>query len=314
MKTCLIIIYNNNFESNIEKVEKLYQNKFNKIYHLMPFYTGQRENVISVYGNSYQFQGYINYGLNTFLNDEYTHYCFVADDVILDPAIDENSFAEYLNLDEDSGFMPALDPLNYDVLMNWRWAYPSYYALIHSQNACEYEKFIPSIEQAKASFKKHNLPSQNITSGGFSFLQQYYEKNMTNFYDYTFKNVDQDEIKDFIATNTGGTYLYPLVTSYSDFFVVPHKKIKEFTHLCSIFESIRIFVEIAIPTAMVLTVDKIVTSKAINKLAAQFLDPLKGEAFANQYNYSIDTIIKAWNPIGFLIHPIKLSKWKFDDE
>lgn len=314
MKTCLIVIYNNNFESNIERVEKLHHDRFSKIFHLMPFYTGNKENVINVYGNSYQFQGYIKYGLSTFINDEYTHYCFVADDVALDPELNENNFTQYLNLDEDSGFINGLDPIDYDLLMNWRWAYPSYFALIGSQNACEYKNFIPSLDQAKVCFEKHNLKITNITLEDFMFLQCYFEKNQTNFYDYTFKKTDKNQIKERLSMIGGSHNLYPLVSSYSDFFVIPHKKIREFTHLCSIFESIRIFVEVAIPTAMVLTLDRIVTTTSIGKKIASFIDPVEADNFAKQYNYSVDTILKAWNKIGLLIHPIKLSKWKFDDE
>lgn len=314
MKTCLIVIYNNNYESNIEKVEKLHQGKFSKIYHLMPFYTGTKENVIKVYGNSYQFQGYINYGLNTFINDEYTHYCFVGDDVVLSPHLNENNFTQYLNLDDDSGFVPGLEPVNYDLLMTWRWAYPSYYALIHSQNACEYQRFIPSISQAQQCFEKHNLPSKNITSEGFSFLQDYFSKNPNNFYDYIFSSADKDIIKEHLSKNRGEQDLYPLVASYSDFFVIPHKKIREFTHLCSIFESIRIFAEVAIPTAMVLTLDRIVTAKSINKHAAIFTDPIKAEEFAIKSNYSIKALYSLWEDVGLLAHPIKLSKWNLDNE
>lgn len=314
MKTCLIVIYNNNFEPNIERVERLHKERFSKIFHLMPFYTGNKENVIKVYGNSYQFQGYINYGLETFINEEYTHYCFVADDVVLAPELNENNFDEYLELDSDSGFLPSLKAVDYELIMDWRWAYPTYFALIHSQNACEFEKFIPPIEQAQLLFEKHKLPSKNISARSFKLLQNYFDKSLTNFYDYTLKDVNKESILKVLQMNKPTDSLYPLASSYSDFFVIPHKKIREFTNLCSIFDSVRLFVEIAIPTAMVLTLDKIVTVQDINKGMATFKEPEALEDFCKKYNFSLTTLFKIWNDFGLLMHPIKLSKWKFDDE
>lgn len=314
MKTCLIVIYNNNYESNIEKVERLHKERFSKIFHLMPFYTGNKENVIKVYGSSYHFQGYVNYGLEAFINDDYTHYCFVADDMILNPELNENNFDEYLGLDADSGFLPSIKAIDYELILDWRWAYTSYFAMLYSQNACEFEKFIPSKEQAQMLFEKHNLDSKNISARSFKLIQNYYDKNLTNYHDYILKDINKDNILKVLKMNKPTDSLYPLAASYSDIFVIPHKKIREFTNLCSIFESVRVFVEVAIPTAMALSLDKIVTLNDINKGMATFTEPEVLDEFCQKYNYSLTTLYNIWNNFGISMHPIKLSKWKFDDE
>ena len=46
----MIVIYNHNYEDNIERIEKIYSGKFNDIFHLISYYTGNREKVIRVYG------------------------------------------------------------------------------------------------------------------------------------------------------------------------------------------------------------------------------------------------------------------------
>ena len=45
----LIIIYNHRFDQNIEKLNKIYGERFSKIYHLVPFYDGDLPNVIPVF-------------------------------------------------------------------------------------------------------------------------------------------------------------------------------------------------------------------------------------------------------------------------
>ena len=48
-EVCLLIIYNHRYDDNIEKLERIYKNRFSDIYHIVPFYNGTIENVIPVY-------------------------------------------------------------------------------------------------------------------------------------------------------------------------------------------------------------------------------------------------------------------------
>lgn len=59
-KLALMVIYNHRFDKNIELIEKLYSPSFSNIFHIIPFYDGNKENVIPVYESSYQFEGYIS--------------------------------------------------------------------------------------------------------------------------------------------------------------------------------------------------------------------------------------------------------------
>ena len=105
-KVALIIIYNHQYNDNIDILEKLYKDRFSNIYHLVPFYTGDKTNVIAVYECSYYFQGYISQGLKSYFKQEYTHYFFVADDLLLNPIINENNYSEHLKLDTSTCFLP----------------------------------------------------------------------------------------------------------------------------------------------------------------------------------------------------------------
>jgi len=82
-KVALIIIYNHQYNKNIDILERIYNGRFSNIYHLVPFYNGEKQNVIPVYDSSYYFQGYVAQGFKSYFKEEFTHYFFVADDLIL---------------------------------------------------------------------------------------------------------------------------------------------------------------------------------------------------------------------------------------
>ncbi len=59
MKTALVVLYNHHFEKNIDVIKKIYGDRFTELIQLMPYYYGNDESVVSVYGNSFQFYDYL---------------------------------------------------------------------------------------------------------------------------------------------------------------------------------------------------------------------------------------------------------------
>jgi len=106
MSVALIIIYNHQYNKNIEILEQIYKGRFSNIYHLVPFYNGEKPNVIAVYENSFYFHGYVAQGFKSYFRKDYAHYFFIADDLILNPIIDETNYTLYLNLNSNSCFLP----------------------------------------------------------------------------------------------------------------------------------------------------------------------------------------------------------------
>jgi hypothetical protein len=78
----LIIIYNHRYDKNIETVERIYKGRFSHIFHLMPFYDGDKPNVFPVYDNSYCFQAFVAQTFPSIFNKKFSHYFFVSDDMI----------------------------------------------------------------------------------------------------------------------------------------------------------------------------------------------------------------------------------------
>ncbi len=48
-KLALLVVYNHRYDKNIPVIDKIYQNRFSHVFHLVPFYDGEQENVIPVY-------------------------------------------------------------------------------------------------------------------------------------------------------------------------------------------------------------------------------------------------------------------------
>lgn len=74
LQIALIIVFNHRYDQNIKILETIYNGRFTNIYFLVPFYDGDKENVISVYGNSYYYSKLYSSGLQVFFKEEYSHY------------------------------------------------------------------------------------------------------------------------------------------------------------------------------------------------------------------------------------------------
>ncbi len=68
----------------------------------------EKQNIIPVYDDSWYFQGYVAQGFQHYYQEDAPHYIFIADDLMLNPLINENNYTEHFNLTENSGFINAL--------------------------------------------------------------------------------------------------------------------------------------------------------------------------------------------------------------
>lgn len=106
----LVIIYNHKFEKNVERLESIYNKSFSNIFHVMPFYMGDKKNIISIYDHSYYFQGYVAQAYQILkMKGDFEHFMFIADDMILHPDLNENTYASMLSLDENSSFISYIN-------------------------------------------------------------------------------------------------------------------------------------------------------------------------------------------------------------
>ena len=304
-KVALIVIYNHRYDKNIEAVEALYKDRFSHIYHLMPFYDGDRPNVIPVYENSIYFQGYVAQGFKSFFNEEYAHYFFVADDLVLNPVVHEANYQEYLNLSTDTSFLPGFVHLH--KAGTWKRVSEAY-SYNTKKKKVEIQTEIPSYEEALEIFSRYSIELHPVSFDQIHRKKKFFFKNEfrghIDYWKWRFRR-----LKHKLKGKKPFHLSYPLVGSYADIFVISASSIKKFCHYCGVFAATDLFVELAIPTALVLCEERIITEEELN-LQGQPLWTEEDFKILSKYDYQLKRLISDFPQTHLYLHPIKLSKWK----
>jgi hypothetical protein len=307
MKVALIIIYNHQYNKNIDIIERIYKDKFSDIYHLVPFYNGEKENVIPVYECSYYFQGYVSQGLHRFFKEKYSHYFFAADDMVLNPIINENNYRDIFNLGANTSFIPGFITLH-ERKNYWTRVSEAFHWNIEVKGV-EVRNMLPNYEEALDKFSKFGLIIKPL---GFSqiwkipdaWLSFLFNRNAPKRFRFFCRYLKRKK-KPYNLS-------YPLVGSYSDIFIISANSIKEFCHYCGIFATTKLFVEVALPTSVVLSSDKIMTEKDLN-LQGKALWTTEDYKELEKYENSLTKLMDNFPPNYIYLHPIKLSKWKTEE-
>lgn len=301
-KLALIIIYNHQYNENIDLLERIYKDRFTNLFHLVPFYDGDKTNVIPVYENSFYFQGYISQGLKIFFNEQFEHYFFVADDLVLNPIINELNYLNILKLTNNSCFLPGFRTLH-----EFDYWWPRVGEAFHwnmDVAGVEVRNQLPDSTVARDLFNKFGLEIKPL-----KFDQIYKSKEFPKvvkfwhlfFYLSFHKNRFKNRKKKYDLS-------YPLVGSYSDIFVINSATIKQFSHYCGIFAATKLFVELAIPTALVLSAQEIITENDLEYKGKELVTKHELKEL-DKFNYSLDLLLEKF-PLNYLyLHPVKLSKW-----
>jgi hypothetical protein len=308
-RVCLVIIYNHHFPQNIERIEALYQGRFSNISHIIPFYNGQVENVITVYENSYQFQGFIAQAMDRLEVGDFDHYFFVADDMVLNPRITENSYESDLGLSGDSCFFTDLRSLQNESKY-WERVGEAVDFRVKTSSA-DLTAHLPTVEVATDRFKLAGLNFDALDRRAlvlkFPVSLLAHRKGLSKLARYFF---DQSRRRPSKPKSEKAEYRlsYPLVGGYSDIFVVSREALADFAHYCGAFAAGRLFVELAIPTALVLTGKKIVTEKDI-ELAGRALWTSGDLKELDQYDRNLQKLLEEFPKNLLYLHPVKLSEW-----
>lgn len=300
-EVCLFIIYNHRYDANIEKLEKIYGNRFSNIYHIMPFYNGDRKNVIPVYECSFRFQGYVTQALQL-IQESYEQYFFIADDLILNPAINESNYKEWFHLNGRNAFITFTKPLRemggwainrrfMDPLPKFEW----YSGTLWDKEIMPAEKAY-AIAGQKGYDKEQFLVDIPMVWGARQKLKQY-PRLIILFFKILLLGKQQCP--------------YPVWGGYSDIFIIPGEKIKEISHMLGVFAAMGLFVEMAIPTALQLLCENVTEAKDLSSTYGKSLWSLTDkQTIGSQYNYQYKTLEEKWDKSCLYIHPVKLSKWE----
>ncbi len=305
-KVALIIIYNHQFNKNIDVLERIYKDRFSNIYHLMPFYNGVKQNVIPVYECSYYFQGYISQGFKSFYKKDYTHYFFIADDLILNPEINENNYSEHLKLGINSCFIPGFISLH--DLVEWWPRVGEAYRWSIDFSGIEAKNQLPDYEKALQKFQQFGLKISPLRFNQIwktpSSIKEFLKLILDDkiyFFRYLMDKFSNKRYK----------LSYPIIGSYSDICIISSDTIKQFCHYCGVFAATRLFVEVGLPTSLVLSANDIRTEKDL-KYKGKALWTKKDYQELDIYDNSLKHLFSEFPENYLYLHPIKLSKWHIE--
>jgi hypothetical protein len=297
-KVCLVVIFNHNFEKNLPILDSLYQGRFSHVRYLMPYYTGHRSDVLSVYDSSYVFQSYIVQAESRLSGEGFTHYVFTGDDVLLNPALNENNIVTEFKA-TDRAYIREFKPI-WDMPNMWWHTLPALRAFKRDRYI-EFQAHLPSKQEFDDAFKRFGLTPRTLRRRELLMrMLKIRDRPGVTFENWMY----------WMVHAGGKTVQYPLVYSYSDFFILPASQMRRFCHLCGIFTSINLFVEIAIPTALLLLSDCITLERDINWRGIEVLDSNERDRLFASYDFSISKVTAAMPANQSYLHPIKLSQLK----
>jgi hypothetical protein len=285
MRASLVIIYNHQYNKNIDRLESLYGSRFSSIFHIVPFYNGDKDNVFPVYENSYYFSGYVAQAWRFLKQIESDHFIFLSDDLILNPIINQINYREHFFIDNETSFIPRVVELHRRGVFWWRCKEAVEWT--PHVKGTEVQGMLPTPEEAMVHYERHGLKPGPIPA---------YLANQL-------LTPNQELGKQLVQLS------YPLIGSYSDIFAVPHSIMEEFAHYCGVFAVTRLFVELAIPSALAMASPKLISENRI-KLKGRALWSKHDMEILAPYNNSLSKLLEEFPERHLYLHPIKLSQWK----
>lgn len=300
-KIALLVLYNHRYDKNIPIIENLYKDKFSNLFHLIPFYDGDKENVIPVYESSYQYQSYIAQAYQRIKHLGFTHYFVVADDMILNPAITENSLFEFTGIPQNSCFITNMREICDSPSSYWRYMYEAY-DYNPNRKGVEITDIVPSKQEAfqklrERGFFPRDLSLKDSIRACVSFLKK---KQMRMLPKALSHIISSRKLQ------------YPLIAGWCDILLLTDDVMPRFCTYCGAFAATELFVEIAVATALAICDKPICVGNDLSLDYVRLIYQLpqkEQDDFFKKYSWQLDKLLSEYPENTFFIHPIKLSKW-----
>lgn len=318
---CLVVVFNHRFERNLGTLDRIYKDRFSNVKYLMPFYEGDRSDVIPVYESSYQFQGFFAQAYDRFYDGRYSHYIFVADDMLLNPHLDERNIVAELGLDAETAYIEDLVPVTAQQSL-WRHTGNAFDAFSYAYSGTSHNGELPETEEALGRYAALGIsydPSFSLRTA----RQWVSARDLDRLLHHP---PYRSQVWHFLRRRR---IPYPLLKAYSDFLVVPGTSIRRFCHLCGVFAAMRLFVEIAIPTALALTCASVRAERRLYgrgesgpprtgpaNVRYKGITIWRGEGWDAIWpgdNRDLRAFLRSFHEDWLYVHPVKLSQWRYDD-
>jgi hypothetical protein len=266
----------------------------------MPFSQTKDADVIPYYEKSHYFQACVTQGLQKLQSIDASHYVFTADDLILNPAINEDNVIERLG---------GRDRVSIPLVQN-----------ISGENGRPWER---RLDIARISADSHGCEWTNLLPDRTSLIERMKKLGISHLVDVThfrqiLKNLRQP------VPDSGDVVIdpvYPCLAGYSDVFIIPKDKLVDFAHYAGITSAMKLFAEVAIPTVSLMVseeLDFIRIEQRIN-LELTNAEEFSGKGlclwqravddFGSLCEYKMANAFAGPYRNTLFIHPIKLSRW-----
>ena len=305
-----VYLFNHRYEQNIEKLERLYEDRFSTRKYIMPFSSRDDGQIARVYETSWNFSGHIAQAGRSIFVPGTTHYVFIADDLILNPRLNEANLLEALSVGAGDGYIKSVASID---TMRYHW----WRALLETMNldgreaGFDWRSEVPAAAEAQAKFEAFGITFSAQRPRSMRELRW----TATRFP----RILGAGSMLRYARKRTS----YPLIYGYSDFIVVPAAAMERFVHYCGVFAALNCFAEVAVPTALALACETLVTELQPNE---HFEEPARrcshvrykglelwGDkaitAFSAPFERRFDRLIAGFPETLLYVHPVKLSRF-----
>jgi hypothetical protein len=323
---CLVIIFNHPYPSNIAKLKQIYARRFARVVFLLPLEEMNDPDVYTVYRGSYSFQGFIADAQQFLSSIDADFFVFAGDDLLINPNFDERKIYDRLRVDKFDGYIPQFRSLSLQSVKIgdgvdasgtnwggdgrglWFWTervlsriYPQKPGLFGA--GCESAwRYLPARKEALdkfAAFGINTLVSPKARPAS-SPVRQYASRVLHSIKSKLRGNTDPWQQQDLP---------YPLAYGISDFFVVRRDALTRFSRYCGVLAALDIFVEAAIPTALLLACDQLGTGSDTSLRCKWTFTPSNVSNGA-QTTLDYASICREFEDDLLFIHPVKFSQMK----
>ena len=152
-----VFLFNHRFERNLETLDRIYADRFPLRRYIMPFARSDRQDVIRVRETSWHFSGHVAQGAEKFITPGVSHYVFISDDLIVNPALNAGNIVDAMGLAPGQGYiksMASLDALRY----SWFRSLEASIKLRRYGLGFDYRAELPSAEEAQSKFERLGIP------------------------------------------------------------------------------------------------------------------------------------------------------------
>lgn len=286
---CLVIVFNHPYPQNIGKLRKIYRERFSDIVFLMPNARTDDPDCFTGYRGSYCYHGLIADARDFLINRAADAYLFAADDALLNPQITERKAISALRLDKHDAFVPEIRFLAGERIVDgqamasgaatdWIWT----------------ERVLTRLDSRDSLFG----------AGAEGYLQQLPTRQAAFDKFRQYGNVStQIRLPRPRVTGLAPEYDLPFPMAYGlcDVFSIRSQSFDRFAHYVGILAALDIFVEVAIPTALILATDRIATAADAGWTYSW------GRGMDTSRVTGIGELEQMFPPHELFVHPVKLS-------